>query len=208
MNQRFEAIFFDFDGVLIDSEPVHFFCWRQALLAAGIPLDWETYRSRFIGVSDLQLLEQVCRLAPEALAPEQIASLYPHKQQLFRDYMRRHEPPFAPGIAACVRELAEQYLLGVVTSSARAEVEPLLAQGGLSPYFRVMVCGEDVTRHKPDPEPYRQAAQRLGVRRVLVLEDSDAGEASARQAGFEVLRIPEAGRTVELLRAHLGSAWG
>jgi HAD superfamily hydrolase (TIGR01509 family) len=94
--------------------------------------------------------------------------------------------------------------LGLVTSSGRREVEPVIVRTGLAPLFGAAVYGEDVKRHKPDPEPYRTAAERLGARRALVVEDSQAGIASGRAAGFEVLEIPHADRTAEMVRTLLG----
>jgi len=91
----------------------------------------------------------------------------------------------------------------VVSSSGRREVEPLLVAGGLRPYFATIVAGDDVERHKPAPEPYLTAARRLGVRRALVVEDSEPGEASGRAAGFDVLRIERADRLSEALADYL-----
>jgi len=95
------------------------------------------------------------------------------------------------------------YKLALVSSTSRAELEPVLRRAGILDRFQTLVCSEDVTNFKPHPEPYLVAAARLGVSRGLVVEDSEAGVASGRAAGFEVLHIPEAGRMVELLRAKL-----
>jgi len=62
-------------------------------------------------------------------------------------------------------------------------------RGGIRPFFQLLICGEDVQDFKPSPEPYLLAAERLGAKRPLVIEDSDAGVASGRAAGFEVLRV-------------------
>jgi HAD superfamily hydrolase (TIGR01509 family) len=68
-------------------------------------------------------------------------------------------------------------------------VEPPLVRSGIRQYFQLLVTGEDVQNFKPSPEPYLLAAERLGARRPLVIEDSDAGVASGQAAGFEVLRV-------------------
>ena len=89
-------------------------------------------------------------------------------------------------------------------SSARNEVEPVLGRMGIRSCFVTCVFGEDVIRLKPYPEPYLTAASRLGVRRPLVIEDSGAGCASARAAGFEFVRVSAASAVAREVRAYLG----
>jgi HAD superfamily hydrolase (TIGR01509 family) len=91
-----------------------------------------------------------------------------------------------------IAELAPHYKLAVVSSSGRTEVEPPLVRAGIRDHFEVLVCGKEAKQLKPEPDPYLLAAELLKVRRPLVVEDSDAGEASGRAAGFEVLRVGSA----------------
>ena len=196
----YEAVLFDFDGVIVDSEPIHFDCWSEVLAPLRIQFTWEYYHSHFIGVSDRKMAEDLSVMADPPVAPEAIYSRYAAKSELFRARMRR-QLPFAPGIVDLVMSLSLP--VGVVTSSSRVEVEPVLEAGGLLPSLSVTVFSEDVTRHKPDPEPYRKAAAHLGVSRPLVVEDSVAGETSGRAAGFDVLRIPHPDETVRLVRERL-----
>ncbi len=185
---RYEAILFDFDGVLLDSEPIHFACWREVLLPLGIDLDWETYRAHCIGVADRDMAAFLAALSPAGISPERVFAEYPRKN---REYVARvaARPPFPEATRRVLPELGRRYKLAVVSSSGRSEVEPLLVAGGLRSLFGAVICGEDVTRHKPDPEPYLLAAGQLGIRRALVVEDSEPGAASGRAAGFDVLRI-------------------
>ncbi len=202
MAESYEAVLFDFDGVLADSEPVHFACWREVLLPLGISLEWERYHQHYIGISDRKMAEDLVKRAKRPVTVEEISARYDAKTELFREEIRR-QLPFAPGVVEFVRSL-NGYRVGVVSSSRSSEVRPVLEAGGLWESLSVTVFGEDVTRHKPDPEPYRKAAAILGVRRALVVEDSEAGVASGRAAGFDVLRIPDPARTVELVRRRLG----
>jgi beta-phosphoglucomutase len=198
----YEAILFDFDGVLMDSEPEHYHAWSEALRPLGFRMDWKTWAAHCIGASDPATMEILARLSEPPLELEQIAACYPLKQELFRARLEG-EPPFAPGIREFVRWLDGRYRLAVVTSSSRPEVEPLLVRGAIRNHFGALVCGEDVERTKPAPDAYLLAARLLDVRRPLVVEDSDVGMESARAAGFDAVRIPEAARTVELVRAAL-----
>jgi sugar-phosphatase len=82
-------------------------------------------------------------------------------------------------------------------------VEPVLEAGDLLGLLHATVYAEDVTRHKPDPEPYLRAAQLLGITHALVVEDSAAGEAAGRAAGFEVLRVTTPADVASTLARHL-----
>jgi HAD superfamily hydrolase (TIGR01509 family) len=93
--------------------------------------------------------------------------------------------------------------MAVVTSSNRAEVEPILEKAGLLAYLKAAVYGGDVARLKPAPDPYLKAAELLGAKRPLVIEDSDAGEESGRAAGFDVLRVRESCEVPDALRQRL-----
>lgn len=185
---RYEAILFDFDGVLLDSEPIHFACWREVLLPLGIDLDWETYRQHCIGVADREMATFLAARSPVPLSAERIFAEYPRKNLAYAARVAAR-PPFPESTRQLLPELSRRFKLAVVSSSGRLEVEPLLVSGGLRPYFSAVVCGEDVVRHKPHPEPYLLAARQLGISRALVVEDSEPGAASGRAAGFDVLRV-------------------
>jgi beta-phosphoglucomutase len=183
----YEAIFFDFDGVLIDSEPLHFACWRDVLAPFGIQLSWERFRDEAIGITDRALVEKLASQASPRIEFEQLWERYPLKKRLFRSRVLEN-PPMAEGLPELL-SLLGNYRLAVVSSSWREEVLPVLEHCGIAAAFGAVVCGDDVTRHKPAPEPYLKAAAVLGVSSALVLEDSETGAAAGRSAGFAVLRI-------------------
>jgi beta-phosphoglucomutase len=201
--QRYEAILFDFDGVLVDSEPVHYACWTEILAEHDLQLDWDTYCRECIGVADREMLGRLCAQRDPPIPLERLLAEYPRKKQMFRERMLA-----ADAVAAETRELLEglreKHRLAVVTSSGRAEVEPILAAAGILDRFQAAVYSRDVERLKPAPDPYLEAARRLDVRRALVVEDSDAGEASGRAAGFDVLRVKTAADVPDAVRAAVG----
>ena len=180
----FDAIFFDFDGVLIDSEPVHWACWREVLLPLGVSLDWEFYRDYCIGIDDREML----RIIAGDRDWRELWAEYPKKKELFRSKMIA-APPFPEFLTATLARLKNTYKLAVVSSSSCQEIEPLMVRADLRDYFDTVVGGGDVVNQKPDPEPYLLAASRLGVARAVVLEDSQAGMAAGRAAGFQVLQV-------------------
>jgi beta-phosphoglucomutase len=198
---EFQAILFDFDGVLLDTEPVHWTCWSEMLRTAGVELTWEYYRDGCIGIDDRDMLRAIARQADPPRDWESLWALYPEKKRLFQSRMT--SPLFDAGLIRMLPELGAQYQLAVVSSSSCAEIEPILLAGGVREYFATVVGGDSVKRHKPAPEPYLLAAERLGITRALVFEDSAAGIESGRAAGFEVIAVKHPREVASLLRERL-----
>ncbi len=205
LREQFDAILFDFDGVLIDSEPVHFESWRQVMTPFGVDLDWETYDSTLRGHSGDVLLDLLCRLKSPALDRAAVSAIYPVKNDLFHDLFARTGEIVPEETRTLLGELRE-YKLAVVSSARGQHVYPNLERAGILGHFQTIVCREDVTNLKPHPEPYRTAAERLGAQTALVVEDSDAGEESASAAGCTVLRVPSCAAMPALLRQRLTAA--
>jgi beta-phosphoglucomutase len=185
---EFEAILFDFDGVLLDSEPVHCACWAEVLAPLGVTVEWEYYRQYGVGVDDRGMLRTMAARSHPPRNWEELWAQYPAKKRLFQARMAQ-SPPFDPSLDGFLSGLHSAYKLAVVSSSATAEIALLLTAGGIRRHFDTLVCGEDVQHHKPAPDPYLLAARRLGVRSALVVEDSEPGMVSGRAAGFEVVAV-------------------
>ena len=195
------AIFFDFDGVLVDSEPLHWKTWADVLKTKGIELGYEDYLRRFIGVSSREMLRILWQDLGRPFDTEVFQAWYAEKRALFR----RGDLRVPPELAGFIAGRLSGYRLGVVSSSRRSEVEPYLASAGLRPRMDILVCAEDVTHLKPSPEPYRKASELAGLAPgdCLVVEDSDAGEQSAREAGMQAVRVMAPGEVEERLRTVL-----
>jgi len=198
----FQAILFDFDGVLLDSEPVHCACWAEELAGLGVTLTWDYYRRHCIGIDDRDMLRVMAAQSDPPRDWRDLWALYPAKKDRFRARMIA-QPAFDPALKGLLPGLHERYRLAVVSSSSCSEIEPLLEAGGLRAHFDTVVGGEQVARHKPAPDPYLLAARRLDVTHALVLEDSPAGIASGRAAGFEVLAVERPSDVPDLLRQWL-----
>lgn len=185
----YEAILFDFDGVLVDSEPVHWSCWQEILADFGYGVSWEDFARYCVGVQERGTVEWL-RLQRSPPVPfDDLWSQYPRKKARFRERML-NAGAVQPDIVDMLRLLSDRYLLAVVTSSGRTEVEPVLEAAGILPLSRTAVYGGDVRNLKPAPDPYLLATERLGTRNALVVEDSPAGIKSGRAAGLDVLEIP------------------
>ena len=169
------------------------------LAPLGVTLSWEFYSASCIGIDDREML---CMMATQSDPPrdwQELWARYPAKKELFGRRMQGN-PPFDPALPAALAALRPRHKLAVVSSSSRSEIEPLLVSGGIRDYFETVVGGDSVTRLKPHPEPYLLAAERLGVNAPLVLEDSEAGLASGRAAGFQVRAIKHPREVPPLLR--------
>lgn len=204
MRSKYDGLLFDFDGVVVDSEPVHFQCWLELLDPIGIRLSWEWFNAHCVGIADTELFETIASLNPSATA-DQVREVYPLKTSRYREAMRE-SPPFAPGLQRLLNDLTAAGIPhGLVTSSSKEEVEPILQVGGLN--FNPKIFRDDVTLRKPHPEPYLKAAALLAVPRILAIEDSEHGANSARAAGLDVLRIANAQELDAKLREALDSSW-
>lgn len=194
-----DSILFDFDGVLADTEPIHYDCWKQILAPFGIDLDWNFYANECIGVSDRFMIERLAGARNPPIPFDDIWRESGRKQILFRARLET-EAPFLPETLSLVRNLHRSFKLGVVSSSGRQEVEPPIEKAGIHHCFEAFVCGREVANLKPAPDPYLRAAELLGVKKPLVVEDSDAGVRSAKAAGFDVLRVSSADAVARELR--------
>ncbi len=175
------------------------------LAPLGIALPWPVYRERFMGIDDREMLRMLAAECKPPIAWESLWQLYPAKKERFRERTMA-SPPFDAALGAFLSELADNYVLAVVSSSSCAEIEPMLEAGGLRHFFQTVVGGENVKRHKPAPDPYLLAAERLALRAPLVVEDSAAGLAAGRAAGFEVLAIQHPSEVPTLLARRLATS--
>ena len=195
------AIFFDFDGVLVDSELLHWETWSEVLKPKGIVVTWRDYSRRFIGVSNRAMIQMLCRDAGQVFDLHLFDAWYAEKRTL---YQARHLR-IPDDLVRFILEGLIGYRLGVVSSSQRSEVEPYLERSGVRARLDVIVCAEDASEWKPSPEPYRRAAELAGIApgACLVVEDSEAGAESARQAGMTVVRVTGPGEVVAQVRGVL-----
>jgi beta-phosphoglucomutase len=180
------ALIFDLDGVIVDSNPIHVLAWRRYLEACGRRLPPGADRLIFGRRND-----QIVRdLFGDGLSPEQIAAHGAAKEALYRRLMGPLlRERLVPGVADFLRRA--RLPAGLASNAERANVDFVLDQAGLRPYFRVVLDGAQAARPKPDPEIYLEAARRLGVppQACVVFEDSPAGVQAARAAGAQVVAV-------------------
>jgi len=202
MNRKPEALIFDFDGVVADTEPLYWKAWATILAMHGIEFSWEEYCLVGRGMQDESMLQAIPQLAANPALLEKLRQERPARKAMVEGFWREKLP-----IGEATIELLHSlrgYPLGLVTSSRRTAVVPMLEAARIADCFRAAVFGEDTILRKPNPAPYLLIQERLAVFSGVVFEDSDAGLESATQAGFEVLRVPAPQALPEIVRRRLG----
>jgi beta-phosphoglucomutase len=185
-----QAIVFDFDGVLADSEPLHLRVYQQLLEPHGIHLGQAAYCERYLGYDDEGVFRQIAVDYKLLLGDEEIEMLIAEKARRFEALVSDGNVLY-PGAAACVRRLGASWPLGIASGALRAEIELMLRGAGLLDVFRFIVSAGETDRTKPAPDPYLRAAELLGIApgACVAIEDSHWGLQSARAAGMRTIAI-------------------
>jgi HAD superfamily hydrolase (TIGR01509 family) len=183
-----QAVIFDLDGVLIDSEPVWEQVRRQVVAEHGGHWAADT-QQRLMGMSTREWADYLSGQLSVDLPPEQVAALVIRQMA---DRYREHLP-LLPGAVEAVRGLAGRWPLGLASSAPAVLIETVLDQSGLASAFTATMSTEQVPRGKPAPDIYLAAAGALGIdpRRGAAVEDSANGLRSAAAAGLAVVAVPQ-----------------
>ena len=207
------AIVFDFDGVLADSEPLHFEVYRRVLADIGITLSPELYYARYLGYDDVggfrAVLQDNGRLADD----ESVQALCIAKAGLFPELVTGRDVLF-PGVADRVRSFASTLPLAIASGALPHEIELILQGAKLRDAFQVVVGAGDTPQSKPAPDPYARAVRLLQDRglvpqgddaasRCVAIEDSKWGIQSAKRAGLACIGVTTSYPAAELTDADL-----
>jgi HAD superfamily hydrolase (TIGR01509 family) len=194
-----QALLFDVDGTLAETEEGHREAFNNIFVEAGLPWRWDQaqYRDllRVTGGKE-RMLHHARQHDPERLAAVEacLEALHRAKNARFAQWMKASGGALRPGVRRLIEEASSAGLrLAVVTTTSRANLEALLSAAfGGQALFDVIVCGEDVRRKKPDPEAYAMALARLGLapEEALAFEDSRNGLLAGRAAGVKVVVTP------------------
>jgi HAD superfamily hydrolase (TIGR01509 family) len=194
-----QAIFFDFNGVIIDDEPIQLKVYQEALSAEGVALTEEDYYSA-LGMDDVTFVRAAFKRAGKPLKDEIASALIERKTELHRKLIE-DELPLFPGVVTFIKALSRHYPLGLVSMARRVEIEHVLVRAKLDHAFAVTVSAEDAHACKPDPCCYQRALELLNEKRrderklpllpveCLVVEDSPPGIQAGRAAGMRSLGV-------------------
>lgn len=190
------AVIFDFDGVIVDSEPLHWRAFQRVLEPMGFFFSWEEYLAGYVGLDDRGALRKVFRHYGRPLDDESMRSLIEKKALVFQAEVAHGVVPY-PGVVELIQEVAAARPIALCSGALRSDILPVLEQLDLSSIFAVIVTADDVNVSKPDPESYRLAFRKLSDTHPslrnpsasIAIEDTPAGIASARGAGLTVLAV-------------------
>jgi len=200
-----QAIFFDFDGVIADSERLHLRAYQDILTARGLRLSERDYYERYLGYDDVGVLKTLSKDLGVALEDGEMADLIARKGQRYDELAAAGEMLY-PGAADFIRTAASQVPIAIASGALTHEIEEILARAGLRELFPVIVGADQTARSKPDPEPYVTAFARLKAHtgralepwRSVAIEDSKWGLVSARGADLRLVAVTNTYTAAEL----------
>ena len=196
------AVVFDFDGVLVDSEPLHLRAYQEVLEPIGLSLPREKYYASYLGYDDAGVFKAVAEARDWPLDARKLDALIEQKSRVFDALVAGGDMLYA-GAAECVTRLAAHWPLGIASGAARAEIETMLGGRGLASHFQFIVAAGETPAGKPAPDPYRKAAALHGhpPAACVAIEDSRWGIESAKAAGLWCIGITHTYPVSELLEA-------
>ena len=206
-----QAAVFDFDGVIVNSEPLHFAAFQQVLRPLGIDFSWDDYTVLYLGFDDRDVFRQAFRQGGRRVKDEELPALIDAKARAFETLAEERGAVPYPGVVELISGLARDVPVALCSGALRRDVEPILKKLGLWTSFNVLVTADDVPVSKPDPASYVLAVLRLAdaagcsidASRCVAVEDTPAGIEAAAGAGLRVLAVAntyEAGRLTGAVR--------
>ena len=205
-----QAVFFDFDGVIADTEPLHLRAYQAVLQADGIDLNKSEYYARYLGYDDVGLFDALTKDRHISLSNEKIDEWVAAKSSIVEEMLSSDSILF-PGAAACVRMFAEQVPLAVASGALGPEIEIVLQHAGLRGSFTAIASASDGVRGKPAPDLYLLAMAKLKDRSpgaidpaaCIAIEDSRWGLEAAQRAGLRCVAVTHTYPAAELGKADL-----
>ena len=196
MSRNLQAIVFDFDGVIANSEPLHFTAFKQALDEDGIELTAADYYAHYLGYDDVGVFQAIGRDRGLPMSADRVAELVARKGDRLQALLATGSVLF-PGAIEFIRQAADAVPIAIASGALRHEIDEILDAAGIAPLFKTIVASGDTPESKPSPAPYQLAFEQLraetGVpldpRRIVAIEDSRWGLESARGAGLRCVGV-------------------
>ncbi len=194
-----QAIFFDFNGVIINDERIHLRAYREVLQKHNVELNDDDY-FKCLGMDDVAFTRAAFARAGQEIDDETTRAIIDREHELHRSIIES-EVPFAPGVITFVKEAAREFDLGIVSMAELSEIEHVLAPAKLLQHFTLVVTAAPGLNHKPAPDCYRRALELLNAKRrndrklpliaseCLVVEDAPPGVEAGRAAGMRTLAV-------------------
>jgi beta-phosphoglucomutase len=205
-----QAVFFDFDGVIADSEPLHLRAYQAVLAADGLDLPRAEYYSRYLGYDDVGLFEALAKDRHLEMSAGKIDEWVSAKSSIVEEMLSSGSVLF-PGAAACVQMFASHVPLAVASGALEPEIALVLEHAGLSSCFAAIASASDGVRGKPAPDLYLLAIAKLSDRLTrpidpaacIAIEDSHWGLEAAQLSGLRCVAVTHTYPAAELAKADL-----
>lgn len=187
MNTGFDAVCWDHDGLLVDSEAFFFAATREVFAEAGVELSASFWSGEYLAKATTTTAVGIAL----GLAPARMEQIVTERNRRYRAILEARTP-FRPAVRETLETLSTRVPMALVTGSGRADIDLMHRRTGLLGLFRVIVTREDYPEAKPAPDGYLEAAKRLGLapQRCLAVEDSARGLGAAIAAGMRCVVVP------------------
>ena len=194
-----QAIFFDFNGVIIDDERIHLKAYREVLLGENVPLKDEDYFAS-LGMDDVAFVRAAYGRAGRPVTDEAMHALIKREHELHRKFVT-DDLPVAAGTVSFIKEAARHFELGIVSMAVRSEIDYVLGLAGVQDFFSIIVSADPELKHKPAPDSYQRALEMLNEKRraarklpllakeCLAIEDAPPGIEAARSANMRTIGV-------------------
>lgn len=210
MTSALQAIVFDFDGVIADSEPLHLTAFQRTLAEEGVTLSAADYYARYLGYDDVGMFEAVARDRGIEMNDRHVTALVARKGAVLQALLQQGAVLF-PGAIEFIRSASDAVPIAIASGAMRHEILEVIEAAGVSELFVTIVAAGDTPESKPSPAPYRLAFEQLRSKtgrdldpqRCVAIEDSRWGLESARGAGLRCVGVTNSYAADELVAAEL-----
>jgi HAD superfamily hydrolase (TIGR01509 family) len=203
------AIIFDFNGILVDDEPIHLKMFQKVLSEEGVSLGEKDYYERYLGMDDRGCFKAALHDSGRELEESSLQEMIRRKAVYYREFIEKEMRVFA-GVSRLIPLLSPRFALAIASGALRSEIELILASIDLRKHFQAIASAEDVKEGKPSPEIFLKALSLLNEARTgspilpsecLVIEDSKEGILGASRAGIKCLAVANTYSAQELTQA-------
>lgn len=192
-----KAVLFDCDGVIADSEHLHFSLFQKVLAEKGVALSQKDYLEKYLAMDDKGCFTAVMAAQGRTLTPDELRTMIEQKTALYKKTATENLV-ILPGVVEFVMAVSQKYPLAMASGALRDEIQLMINAAGIAHYFDAVVAAEDVQRGKPAPDAYIKALEELNKKykgkniqpaECLVVEDSVHGLLSAKAAGMKCVAV-------------------
>jgi HAD superfamily hydrolase (TIGR01509 family) len=193
------AVIFDCDGVVVDTERMHYDAIQEVLRPLDMTFRWEQYEAEYMGFDDRDAFRHAFQSAGRPIGDDELRNIIAAKAAAFERLTCEEEVPVLPGVTELMQACEESAVpFALCTGSSRSDINNIFARISLPGTFAVQVTADDVSASKPDPESYRLCVERLMAAlpdlagradRMVAIEDTPDGIAAAKGAGLTVLAV-------------------